>query len=138
MADQIAKTKRDSIARNNGAEPIQGVKFRFVIPMVTIPRLDGQQIVDENRLKQLGVGAERPIHAEQDAALPFKKARDLKPEEAGTARAEGLAVLYRRGVDSVLKRDYPAGIADLERVIRQAPEDVAAQFLVREGALPSL
>ena len=54
------------------------MKFRFVIPMVTIPRLDGQQIVDENRLKQLGVGAERPIHAEQDAALPFKKGQGLE------------------------------------------------------------
>ena len=41
-------------------------------------------------------------------------------------RAEGLAVLYRRGVDAIAKRDYEAGIADLERVIRQAPNDAEA------------
>ena len=53
-------------------------------------------------------------------------ARRGQPEQAGAARAEALAVLFRRGVDSVVKRDYAAGIADLERVIRQTPNDVEA------------
>ena len=41
-------------------------------------------------------------------------------------RAEGLTVLYRRGVNAIANRDYEAGIADLERVIRQAPNDAEA------------
>ena len=49
-----------------------------------------------------------------------------QPVQAG-AGGEGLAVLYRRGVDSIAKRDYALGIADLERVIRQAPGDVEAR-----------
>jgi tetratricopeptide (TPR) repeat protein len=55
-------------------------------------------------------------------------ARKGQPVQAGAARAEGLAVLYRRGVDSIAKRDYAAGIADLERVIRQAPNDAEARI----------
>ncbi len=232
MADQVAETKRESVAANGGAHPFRGANFRFVIPPVRIPRLDGEEIVDENRLKQQGVAAERPIEAVHNDALSFKKAEDLyragnhrgaaeiysdlierhpesrtaylrrgdcyvsqqqfdkaiadfatairlapddaraylarswaflgkgetnramtdaeealrleptlaeahlirseilarrgQPEQAGAARAEALAVLFRRGVDSVVKRDYAAGIADLERVIRQAPSDVEA------------
>ena len=53
-------------------------------------------------------------------------ARKGQPVQAGAARAEGLAVLYRRGVDAIANRDYEAGIADLERVIRQAPNDAEA------------
>ncbi len=53
-------------------------------------------------------------------------ARKGQPGQAGAARTEALSVFYRRGVDSIAKRDYSAGIADLERVIRQAPNDVEA------------
>ena len=95
-----------------------GLKVRLVIPAVRIPRLEGEEVVDENRLKPLGAQAERPIEAE----LAVRG----QPEHAGAARAEALAVLYRRGVDAVVKRDYAAGIADLERVIRLAPGDVEA------------
>jgi tetratricopeptide (TPR) repeat protein len=118
MAVQVAETKRDSVAARGGAQMFPGLKVRLVIPAVRIPRLEGEEVVDENRLKPLGAQAERPIEAE----LAVRG----QPEHAGAARAEALAVLYRRGVDAVVKRDYAAGIADLERVIRLAPGDVEA------------
>jgi tetratricopeptide (TPR) repeat protein len=232
MAVQIAETKRDSAAAKDGAQPKHGMNFRLVIPAVRIPPLEGEGVVDENRLKQLGAQAERPIEAEHGDAVSFKNGEELyragnyrqaaeiysdliarfpesrtaylrrgdcyasqrqfdkaiadfaaairlapndarahlarswaflgkgetnramtdaeealrleptlaeahlirseilarrgQPEQAGAARAEAVAVLYRRGVDSVVKRDYAAGVADLERVIRQAPGDVDA------------
>ena len=77
MADQIAEAKRGSVAANGGAHLIPGVNFRFVIPPVRNPRLDDEEIVDENRLKPLGAAAEPPIEAVHDDAFSFKKAEDL-------------------------------------------------------------
>jgi tetratricopeptide (TPR) repeat protein len=89
----------------------------------------------------LGKGATDRAMADADEALRLEPtlaeahrirteafARKGQPVQAGAARAEGLAVLYRRGVDAIAKRDYEAGIADLERVIRQAPNDAEAHL----------
>ena len=87
----------------------------------------------------LGKGATDRAKADADEALRLEPtlaeahrirsevfARKGQPVQAGAARAEGLAILYRRGVDAIAKRDYAAGIADFERVIRQAPNDAEA------------
>jgi tetratricopeptide (TPR) repeat protein len=87
----------------------------------------------------LGKGATDRAMADADEALRLEPtlaeahrirsevfARKGQPVQAGAARAEGLAVLYRRGVNAIANRDYEAGIADLERVIRQAPNDAEA------------
>jgi tetratricopeptide (TPR) repeat protein len=232
MADQIAKTKRDSVVANGGARPIQGVNLRFVLPAMRIAGLPGEGGADAIRQKQPGAETEPPVAAEPDYAFFFKRADDFyragnyqdaaqaysdlidrypkaratylrrgdcfasqqqfdkaiadfttairlapndpraylarswaylgkgatdqamtdaeealrleptlaeahlirtevfarkgQPGQAGVARSEALAVFYRRGVDSIAKRDYAAGIADLERVIRKAPNDAEA------------
>jgi tetratricopeptide (TPR) repeat protein len=47
-------------------------------------------------------------------------------DRAGAARSEALTIFYRRGVASIIKHDYEPGIADLEHVIREAPDHAEA------------
>jgi tetratricopeptide (TPR) repeat protein len=53
-------------------------------------------------------------------------ARKGQPDRARAARFDAVTAFYRRGVASVIKRDYEPAIADLERVIREAPNRVEA------------
>ena len=235
LADQIGKTKRDSVAAFGGARPIPGLNIRLAIPLNRVAELFGDDAAGENRQAQPGAEVEPAapaIPAGPDHALLFKRAEDFyragkyqaasqvysdlinqdpkarvaylrrgdcfaserqfdkaiadfttaiglapddpraylarswaylgkgatdqamtdaqkalqleptlaeahlirtelfarkgQPDQAGAARADALAVFYRRGVDSIVRRDYEAGIADLERVIRRSPEDANA------------
>ena len=53
-------------------------------------------------------------------------ARKGQPDQARAARSEALTAFYRRGVASIIKHDYEPAIADLERVIREAPDRAEA------------
>ena len=48
-------------------------------------------------------------------------ARKGQSDQAATASSDALAAFYRRGVSSIMKREYDQGIADLEHVVRGAP-----------------
>ncbi len=244
MGEQIAKakTKRDPVVANGGAQPVPGVKLRLVVP-ARIAVVRGDAGAEENGRRQPAAEAEPPVEAAPDYVFFFKLADDFyragkyadagqiyselierypkakasylrrgdcfasiqqfdkaiadfttaitlapddpraylarswaslgkgatdramadadealrleptlaeahrirsevfarkgQPVQAGAARAEGLSVLYRRGVDSIAKRDYEAGIADLERVIRQAPGDAEAHTWCAKAYYPA-
>jgi tetratricopeptide (TPR) repeat protein len=60
-------------------------------------------------------------------------ARKGQPDQAKAERSEALATFCRRGIASIEKREYDPGIADLERVIREAPDHVEAHAWCAKG-----
>ena len=57
IADQVAKTKRDSVAAKGAAKPMEGLNIRLVIPLMRVAELDDEEGADLETGKEAGAEA---------------------------------------------------------------------------------
>ncbi len=146
MAEQLDQTKRELAAANGRVRHLPRVGVRLVIPQADVQGLKDARAYLARSWAQLNKGATDLAMADAEEALRLDPtlaeahlirtevfARRGKPEEARAERSEALATFCQRGIASIDKRDYEPGIADLERVIREAPDHLEAHVWCAKG-----